>query len=328
MATVEMVAFKWAGAFDEAAFDVAHKAVFLNLGGEGIVTIDGEEPLQIWGETHPIEVSFTDASGNPHRETFTLFDVEGEWYVAPREGSAFGVGATLRAEQRQVEGWDYATADCFADGTLIETAKGPVAVENLVPGDLVLALSGDYRPLRLNLAREMTPKQLQADPKLRPVRIMAGALGDGLPARDLWVSRQQRMLVSSPIAKRMFGTREVLLAAEHLTDLPGCFVDMRRDRITYHHLVFKAHEIIFTNGTPSESSLREAADEALLPPAEEHAGESCVLGQGSASGLDRKVPVGRRQRKLVSRHLAQGKPMILDRGSMISRPLKFAPAFA
>ena len=50
---------------------------------------------------------------------------------------------------------------------------------------------------------------------------MQGALGNGLPRRDLLVSRQHRMLVRSSIAGRMFGDKEVLVAAHHLTALPG-----------------------------------------------------------------------------------------------------------
>ena len=53
----------------------------------------------------------------------------------------------------------------------------------------------------------------RAYPKVQPVRILAGALGHGMPQRDLLVSRQHRMLVSSAICERMFGLEQVLVSA-------------------------------------------------------------------------------------------------------------------
>src|SRR5690606_10067276 len=40
------------------------------------------------------------------------------------------------------------TIPCFVAGTLIETTKGPCAVQNLVPGDLVETLDDGPRPVR------------------------------------------------------------------------------------------------------------------------------------------------------------------------------------
>ena len=67
------------------------------------------------------------------------------------------------------------------------------AVEVLRVGDLVLTEDHGPQPLVWVGARSLGPADLAANPALQPVRIAAGALGLGLPARDLVVSPQHRL---------------------------------------------------------------------------------------------------------------------------------------
>jgi len=201
---------------------------------------------------------------------------------------------------------------CFCRGTRIKTSAGWVRVENLTPGCLVLSGDGSYKKLRTCLQTKVSKAEMAWNPKLRPVRIISGALGAGLPLRDLLVSRQHRMLVSSPIAKRMFDHREVLLSAIKLTGLPGIFVDHDVVSTAYFHLVFDDHELIWAEGALSESFHTGAqALEALDDAARE---EVFTLFPDLANGTgDRKtacfVPDNRQQKKLVARHLINGKSL-------------------
>ncbi len=207
---------------------------------------------------------------------------------------------------------------CFAGGTLIDTPKGPVAVEALGPGDEVLAApegpGGLPRAVRVArvFRREVDEGWLAAEPKLRPVRIAAGALGKGLPRRDLRVSRQHRMLVSSTIAQRMLGCDEVLLPAVRLLGLPGIAVEDGLSPVVYHHILLERHEVIFAEGAPTESlhigaeALRLLGVEAMLEIARLFPE---LLGDGPGQTA-RPVPGGRQQRRLVARHLRTGRPVL------------------
>jgi hypothetical protein len=109
------------------------------------------------------------------------------------------------------------------------------------------------QPLREVLRRDLTRGELVTRPELRPVRIAAGALGQGLPARDMVVSPQHRMLIEGPRAELLFGEPEVLVPAVHLVGRPGVRRDSGVTGATYIHLRLDRHEILRTEGAWSES---------------------------------------------------------------------------
>ncbi|WP_319824222.1 Hint domain-containing protein [Thalassovita sp.] len=141
---------------------------------------------------------------------------------------------------------------CFCKGTMIDTPAGPRPVQDLKVGDLVRTSSGP-RPLRWIGTRRVSAQDMQADETLRPVRIRAGALGLGLPVRDLYVSRQHRMLCRSALAERMFGSPEILIAAIRLCRLPGIRLGKQPHNTVYHHLLLDDHAVIYAEGAPTES---------------------------------------------------------------------------
>ncbi|MEM7508822.1 MAG: Hint domain-containing protein [Pseudomonadota bacterium] len=144
---------------------------------------------------------------------------------------------------------DNTLVPCFVTGTLIETDRGDTPVENLRAGDLVLTRDHGLRPLRWAGRRRIA---LAGQPSLCPILIPAGALGGGLPRRDLTVSPQHRMLLSDWRADLMFGVAEVLVAAKALTMLEPVRMTKPAE-VTYHHIMFERHEIIRAEGSWSES---------------------------------------------------------------------------
>lgn len=169
---------------------------------------------------------------------------------------------------------------CFTPGTLICTAYGAVPVEGLVPGDMILTRDAGLQPLRWTGRRDLAPYELALRPEFTPIHIARGALGSGLPERDMMVSPQHRMLVSGPHAALLFGEQEVLVPALHLAGRPGiCRATPDRafgtagQKVSYIHLLFDRHQIVCSDGAWSESfqpgdmsltSLRPAQAEEIM----------------------------------------------------------------
>jgi len=192
-------------------------------------------------------------------------------------------------------------------------------VERLATGDLVTLHQGPradtdmQAPVMRIFRRDLDKAALRANPKLYPVRIMAGALGGGLPKRDLLVSPQHRMLVSSRIAERMFGSAEVLIPAIKLTDCPGIFVDDTVAAVSYFHLLLEKHAVIFAEDAPTETlytgkealkTLSEDARTEILSIFPELSDDRHVPSHARA------VPPNQRAKHLVKRHLKNAKPLL------------------
>lgn len=204
---------------------------------------------------------------------------------------------------------------CLTTGTNICTPTGHVKVEDLKAGALVTNTEGQHRRLLAVFNRTLSRSDLIKNPKLFPVRISAGSLGQGLPHRDLVMSRQHRMAVSSKIVERMFGVPEVLIAAIKLIEVPGVFVDLSVERITYFHLLFSTHEIILAEGAPTESLF--LGDEALnaLPEQFRAEIESLFPAATAISNVMhacRPIPKGQKQKQLIERHSSNQRPIISD----------------
>ena len=209
--------------------------------------------------------------------------------------------------------YDNTNVVCFTAGTLIGTLLGPVRVEDLKAGDDVLTLDTGTQKIRWIGSTHRDSIDLATNPKLRPVRITAGALGDGLPAQDLLVSRQHRFLVRSAIAQRMFETSEVLLPAIKLIDLDGIDIVEDVDAVEYFHILFDRHEIVCSNGAWSESLFTGPEALQAVPPASAQEikklfPEICEPDYGPASA--RHIPeTGKLMRELVARHKKNNKPL-------------------
>jgi hypothetical protein len=142
---------------------------------------------------------------------------------------------------------------CFTAGTRIMTARGPVAVEELLPGELVLTRDNGAQPLRWVGQRHLSYNELLARPALQPVRIGPGALGAEGPERSMLVSPQHRVLIEGARAEMYFGESEVLVPAKYLTDLAEVTRALPAEGVTYVHILFDQHEIVLSDGIWTES---------------------------------------------------------------------------
>ena len=139
---------------------------------------------------------------------------------------------------------------CFARGTRLATETGEIAVEQLKIGDRVITADHGPREVRWIGCSRLTLGDTNRH--LQPVCIRAGALGPGLPERDVTVSPAHRVLLQGAGCQLLLGEDEVLVPARFLVN--GVTVT-REDsaRVEYWHVMFDAHEIVYTAGLASES---------------------------------------------------------------------------
>ena len=135
---------------------------------------------------------------------------------------------------------------CFVAGTMIQTTDGEIPVERLSPGDLVITRDEGPCPVRW-----IGKRQVNAQGDFAPIHIRSGTFG---AHRDLLVSPQHRILVRDSLAELLFGEDEVLVAARDL--LNDRSVTRRcGGTVTYVHLMFDRHQVIYSEGVPTESFL-------------------------------------------------------------------------
>ena len=131
---------------------------------------------------------------------------------------------------------------CFVHGTRIGVPGGETAVEDLSIGDLILTQGGRLRPVRWLGTRSYAGRFLAANPHVQPIRIRAGALGHGLPWRDLLVSPSHAMLLDG-----------CLVPAECLVNGSGIVRERHRPRVDYTHVELDSHDVILAEGAATES---------------------------------------------------------------------------
>ncbi len=203
-------------------------------------TIDGSETgddfdiidLSDWGWDN---VAVHRDAANPENGTIDFFD-----------GNGAVVGTVNFSNIEKV-------IPCFTPGTLIATHSGPRAVESLEVGDRILTRDSGFQPIRWIGTRALSAAELLAKQEFRSIKIAPGALGANQPEREMRVSPQHRILLSGPRAQLIAGEPEVLAAARHLVGLPGIEIDEEAEAVTYIHVMFDNHEIVFSDGLWTES---------------------------------------------------------------------------
>lgn len=215
----------------------------------GITDFQGGDQLTVLGVNYDAALSSYDGASH----TLNLVTTTGATQQVNLSGTAgnaslanqyfhvanTAAGATIYVDGNAANGF----VACYGAGTLIRTARGDVAVESLQIGDEVVTVSGDARPLRWIGQRSYGGRFLASNPAMQPVRIAADALADGVPSRDLTVSRKHAMLIDG-----------VLMPAECLVNGTTIYVDPRSE-VHYFHLELESHDAIWAEDAASETFL-------------------------------------------------------------------------
>lgn len=223
------------------------------------VTYDGET----YAANTRIEAEYTLVLEDPSGNTYTVYGINfvegGGPSYGTVEGLAFlgvfppvGVALTVVSASEGPsnstnEYTEYYAPPCFVSDTRISTPDGDRLVQTLKRGDLVETRDKGARPL-IWVGHAFFPAEaLFKDPEHCPVELENGLL----------VSPQHRVLVSGWRAELVCAESEVLVTAKHLAEAGRAKKlspnDFRPNGVTYWHIMFDAHEIVISNGIPTES---------------------------------------------------------------------------
>ncbi|MFT8723568.1 MAG: Hint domain-containing protein [Acetobacter malorum] len=141
-----------------------------------------------------------------------------------------------------------ATVTCFLAGSLIRTAKGDVAVEDVGVGDLVLTVTTGqdvYQPVIWAGYQTATVRAGVPDDEAGyPVRIRAGAIADGVPYEDLLITPEHCLFLNGRF-----------VPVRMLVNGSSIFYDRSLTQYTYYHVETAQHAVIMANGMLTESYL-------------------------------------------------------------------------
>lgn len=135
---------------------------------------------------------------------------------------------------------------CFATGKMILTTRGEIPIERLSPGEMIVTRDNGPQPLVWVASTRLGAEDLASRPKTRPVRLAPELIG---ASRPLIVSPQHAVLFRDDRGD------ETLVRAIHLARMTGGKARVMHGcrKVSYFHLAFEAHQIIFANGAATES---------------------------------------------------------------------------
>ncbi|MCR9108951.1 Hint domain-containing protein [Marivita sp. XM-24bin2] len=134
---------------------------------------------------------------------------------------------------------------CFASGTRILTETGTRLIETLRAGERIVTRDNGVQTLRWIGWQHLDTASLERLPKHRPILLAPHLTGGDAP---LIVSPQHCVLFK-------VDGEEKLVRARHLARMQGGAARVMQgcQKVTYYHLMFDAHQIVFANGAPTES---------------------------------------------------------------------------
>ncbi len=212
------------------------------ISANGADQVNGSNVTRVWvGDTITLDgVTITGT---------TFYTADGGRYFTPNDGSVLTdgtVSATTFVSTSTQYDLDDLGPPCFMAGTLIATVYGPRKVEDIAIGDLVLTRDNGVQPVRWT-----GKSQVSGWGKFAPIRIMKGTLGN---QRDLLVSPQHRLVIEDWRAQLFLGQDEVFCPAARLVN--GDTIHRApRAQVTYVHIMFDRHEVIYAEGALTESFL-------------------------------------------------------------------------
>lgn len=206
----------------------------------------------------------------------TLIDVPGASHpllmfvneLPPKGADLWVVRCNLPKPKPAPRGFGEPGVICFTPNTMVATINGLRPVQDIRPDDVLLTKDNGPQKIVWQGHRRMTGARLFAMPELRPIRLRADALGGGIPDAELLVSPEHQVVLRGQAARRLFNETEVFVQAKELVNDNTIWVDHAIREVTYIHLMFEEHQVIWANGVETESFHPAATSLDMVDPAQ------------------------------------------------------------
>lgn len=139
----------------------------------------------------------------------------------------------------------------FARGALVSTPRGPVAVEDLSPGDAIITAAGGAVPVVWIGSVTFRPDRSGDGVSL--TRVMADAFGLGRPLANLVMGPGARLLSRPRQLRARLGAGGVLTPVHAMADGFHAIRMVSRQPVMLYHLALRRHAMIVVNGLETES---------------------------------------------------------------------------
>lgn len=142
----------------------------------------------------------------------------------------------------------------FARGALLNTDRGVVAIEDILPGDKVKTVTHGFQTVLWRGAMTLVPNVETQDPRMgKLIRVSADALGIGRPMPDLLLGPSARIYQRSPKLERVTGHTAAFVPASDYIDGINIVEVSPQMPVEVFQLGFDAHERIAVNGVELDS---------------------------------------------------------------------------
>ncbi|MEW9298800.1 Hint domain-containing protein [Acetobacter oryzifermentans] len=176
---------------------------------------------------------------------FEVYDETADKVLIPTLTMAPGADVTKITWQS-----DAGTLNCFLPGSMIRTCDGDVAVENIQIGDEVITFDWKNnknivrKVVWVGKARAVVRPELHDDEAGWPVRILKGAIADGVPYKDMLITPEHCLFL-----------KDRFVPARMLVNGVSIFYDKSITSYDYYHVETEQHSVITADGALTESYL-------------------------------------------------------------------------
>jgi len=142
----------------------------------------------------------------------------------------------------------------FARGTLLTSPSGPIAIEDLLPGDMLSTRdTGDLAVQWIGKITMVPNWEGQSPDMGKMIRVSADSFGLGRPMPDLLLGSHAYLLQSGPHVRAQSGKPHALIRAADLVDWETIVSVTPPTATELYHIAFDRHAVVTANGLEVES---------------------------------------------------------------------------